>query len=124
MNNNVITTTLQERKELLKNNEIRLYRIFIHHPGGEWVCRWGEVTCDSAPSYNMFRDFLEESELEDHLESLEHNTYSGNTPTPSEFVHALTFPECIEFKFVPLTGNEYQDWLESEVGIDYRDWMD
>ena len=111
MNDKIILITPEEQEKLLSNGDARSYNIYIHHPGGEWVYNWGEVISDSAPSYDMFRDFLEEDDIESHLESLDHNS-QGSTPTPSEFVHALTFPECIQF--LPLTGNEYQDWLESK----------
>ena len=111
MSDKIIMSTPEEQKELLSNDNVRSYNIYIHHPGGEWVYNWGEIFCDSAPSYDMFRDFLEEDDIESHIESLDHDS-QGSTPTPSEFVHALTYPGCIQF--LPLTGNEYQEWLESK----------
>ena len=109
MNDNVIFTTAEEGWELIHDPAVRTYNIYIYHPGGDWVYNWGEIFCDSDPSYDMFRDLLEEDDIESHLESLEHDC-SGCTPTPSEFVHALTFPECIRFD--PVDPNAYEKWLE------------
>ena len=100
MTENIVSITTDEQEALLNSGDVRSYRIYIHHPGGEWVYDWGEILCDSAPSYAMFRDFLEEDDFEEHLKSLEHDC-DGSTPSPSEFVHALTYPQCIQF--LPIT---------------------
>ena len=106
MSDKIVLTTREERYALLKDGEVRSYSIYIHHPGGLWTYNWGQVFCDSAPSYDMFRDFLEEDDIEEHFKSLEHDCGDDPQPSPSEFVHALTFPECIQFLPVPLNRFE------------------
>lgn len=104
MKNRITLTTPEEQAKLLSRDGVSSYNIFIHDPDGEWVYNWGEIFCNSGPTYDMFRDFLQDSELRDHLESLDHDCF-GRTPSPSEFVHAMTFPQCIEFRDAILLSN-------------------
>ena len=112
----VITTTPEDRAEIYKDPETRCFNIYIEDPDGLWVYDWGEILCNSEPSYVMFRDFLKEDLIESRLESLDHDCYGSTTPSATDFVLALTFPECVTFQPLEmLTFDKYMEQLSSNA---------